>query len=199
MSVTDSNHKQQPFDQHLAFVRYYCDKAGVPGHQKARDLNMQHLVWKESKGMHRRRQCKTPSYAVIDVASIVQKVCICPHFACGQSLTLSQTASYWLMFWTCGQNVTASPGMNSSSNSGNSSSSSSQGATSISVSCSSSTLQHHLCQHRRRSKQCAKAQLCRMRDLTAYYNISVTICCPRVQGVFQVHFDEQVCCNIAVV
>ena len=31
--------------------------------------------------MHRGRQCKTPSYAVIDVASIVQKVCICPHFA----------------------------------------------------------------------------------------------------------------------
>ena len=80
-SVTDSNHKQQPFDQHLAFVRYYCDKAGVPGHQKARELNMQHLVWEESKGMHQGRQCKTPSYAVIDVASIVQKVCICPHFA----------------------------------------------------------------------------------------------------------------------
>ena len=38
-----------------------------------------------------------------------------------------------------------------------------------------------------------------MRDLTAYYNISVTIRCLRVQGVLQVHFDEQVRCNIAVV
>ena len=38
-----------------------------------------------------------------------------------------------------------------------------------------------------------------MRDLTIYYNINVTIYCLRVQGVLQVHFDEQVCCNIAVV
>lgn len=72
---------QQCSDQHLAFVRFYCNNDHVQTTSKAKDLNMLHLVWETTKVKQGAHWRVAPSYAVVDVTHIVQKVCVCPHFA----------------------------------------------------------------------------------------------------------------------
>ena len=73
--------QQHSSDQHLAFVRYYCNNDHVDTNGKARDLNKLHLKWETTKVKQEAHWRVVPSYAVVEVTDIVRKVCICPHFA----------------------------------------------------------------------------------------------------------------------
>ena len=59
-------------DQDLVFVQYYTVQQPDSEDAQIADLTMQHLVWE--------RKATKPHYAVISAASILQRVCICPHF-----------------------------------------------------------------------------------------------------------------------
>ena len=77
---THSLQMQHSSDQHLAYVRYYCNNDHVAASNKAKNLNMLHLkreTTKVKQGAHWR---VVPSCAVVEVIDIVQKVCISPHF-----------------------------------------------------------------------------------------------------------------------
>ena len=56
----------------LAYVQYYKVQQPKSAVDTAADLTMTHLVWEQS--------CSKADYAVVPASSILQRVCLCPHF-----------------------------------------------------------------------------------------------------------------------
>lgn len=69
---------QQHETKELLFVRYYCT---LSEEAPERDLSLRHLEWESVVTGAGRSKMHSPHYAIIDCNSVLQRVCICPHFS----------------------------------------------------------------------------------------------------------------------
>ena len=79
--VADKIDGEQQSDEALAFVEYYTVKAPSNSKEAAQNLTMRHLVWETKSVQNGKRHSSQPSYGVVAVDNILQRACICPHFA----------------------------------------------------------------------------------------------------------------------
>ena len=77
LKVASLTSLQQHETKALLFARFYCTSSEAP----ERDLSLWHLEWESVVTGAGRSRKKRPHHAVMDCDSVLQWVCICPHFS----------------------------------------------------------------------------------------------------------------------
>ena len=78
LKVASLTSSQQHETKKLLFVRYYCTSSEEA---PERDLSLWHLEWESVVTGAGCSKKKRQHHAFIDCDSVLQRVCICPHFS----------------------------------------------------------------------------------------------------------------------
>ena len=81
MCAADENIGEQQSDEALAFVTHYTVQAPSNSKKARHSLTMWYSVWETKSLQSGKPYSYQPSCGVVAADSIMQQVCICPHFA----------------------------------------------------------------------------------------------------------------------